>query len=458
MPDKSSIFERKEIQIENLKYGLYDQNQNSFLSNSLKKVMKKYEKNQDSKSGILSAYNMLSSFRNNEKELNKNLKLVRKPSTRQNQTYKNPTRIAQNDPGLVNDKETLESLMEKIENLSSKLEYVAKKMSETKPERNNKARVINIEDHKKCNNPTILFMVTSHSANVKRRQTIRNNWGNQERFSAFRTRFNLTYSVFFSVGLGKEKKDIEKTREESRKYHDLVMVNSEEDFYDLTRRVMASFEWAVNHRNFTYLFKLDDDIFINIPNVFAFISNSTIEANKNRLFAGDMNFDAPVSRDPTSKYSATYKEWPVETYPPYCSGGGFFLSRDIIQAIIPYFDWTSPYKIDDVFVGMMVQRAKIENIMLYEPANRYEFWFYGNSSSCEYMTRSMVYHKVDTTQCMESLTMKSVFSIPRAMTIIDYWESKPQSLRSIPSPRLPKWRRYIKPVRNVTKRGGKVNK
>lgn len=479
MPAKSSHFESREIKIENLKYGLYDKDQNSFVSKDLENVLEKYEDNREQKPGILSNHDILSRLKNNEKQLNEKLNLLNRPklfrSTAEDHLQVQradksiPTKIetghksntnADNFGDLI-DKVLLTNLMKTIEKLSNKIDYVFKKINETqKPEtkisRPDKARVLNIEDQKQCNDPTVLFLVTSHSANTKRRQAIRNNWGNQARFPSFRVGHNLTYSVFFSVGLGKDHEHVEKTRTESRKYRDLIIIDREENFYDLTRRVMASFDWAVNHCNFTYVFKLDDDIFINIPNMFAFLSNDTISENKNRLYAGDMNIDAAVNRDAKSKYSVSYTEWPVETYPPYCSGGGFIISRDIVASIVPYFDWVNPYKIDDVYVGMVVQRAKIEKIMLYEPTDKDQFWFYGNSTSCTYIERSMVYHKVDKNPCMESLTMKSILGVPRAMAIIDYFVHKPPSLADLPKANVPKGRRYIPKVGNVIKVNGRV--
>ena len=191
-------------------------------------------------------------------------------------------------------------ILKKLDELTSKVGELSKKMDHEDKEhafsmkKNNKASVINPSSIKKCGNSTVLFLVTSHSSNRKRRAAIRNNWGFTEIFRLFKHKFNLDYQVYFSVGLADNYEESVQIKAESEKYKDILIIDRNEDFYDLTRRVMAGFEWAVQQCAFTYLFKIDDDIFINIPNVMQFISNSTIVKNKDRLYAGDMNIQAPV--------------------------------------------------------------------------------------------------------------------------------------------------------------------
>ncbi|XP_066912672.1 uncharacterized protein [Clytia hemisphaerica] len=338
----------------------------------------------------------------------------------------------------------VQGLVKMVQNLSSKVDLLSKQMKTSLKGREEKAHITNLQDVRQCKDPFILFLVTSHLSNYDRRKMIRQNWGNQDKFfQKFNKRYNLTYDVYFNVGTGKDRESIERTKNESRVFGDLLIVDRQEDFYDLTRRLMIAFEWSVTNCQFQYLFKIDDDIFVNIPNLFSFLSNNTFKDSFG-LYAGDMNKNAEVNRDSRSKYVVTYDEWPVETYPPYCSGGGFALSRTIVEKMIPYYDWANPYKIDDVYVGMLIQRAKVRNIILYEPAHRYQFWFYNKPSNCEYISKSIVYHKVINFSCMRNLTQQSTNQIEDSLRMIEYFRTRPPPLWKLAKASVPSHRHLQK--------------
>lgn len=327
-------------------------------------------------------------------------------------------------PTATTGRNTLTSMAERLNKLTHKVDaiYDELKHKETIKE-DAKPKILSLRDIKTCHDTNVLFLVTSHSSNVKRRESIRSNWGNKDKFKVLKERFNLTYELYFAVGLGDSYTKNERIKQESRTYGDLLIVNQQEDFYDLTRRVMVTFEWAAESCHFEHLFKVDDDIFINIPNVFTFLANDTL--NMTSLYAGDMNLEAPVNRRKSSKYSVSYQEWPAETYPPYCSGGGFIVSRAIVKSIVPYFEWSNPYKIDDVYIGILIHRAKMETVEYYFPEHQDMFWFYNKIDKCEYKSNSLVYHKVDNNNCMTKLTEKSMLNLTLALDKIDLIKNKP---------------------------------
>ena len=343
----------------------------------------------------------------------------------------NIKRVTTATPVLKKNGQSQDDMMKNLNELQQQVASLSKNIASSLQKREEIAHVTNNEDIRACNKPFVLFLVTSHSSNHKRRRSIRETWAKQDKFSEFGKKFNLTYDVYFSVGKGKNKSAIEATRRESRKYGDMLIIDREEDFYDLTRRVMAGFKWTSENCLYTYLFKVDDDVFINIPNVMSFLSNDTFKY-ADELYAGDMNINAVVNRDEHSKYVVRYNEWPVETYPPYCSGGGFVLSRGIVKQIIPYFDWVDPYKIDDAYIGILIQRAKIKNVLFYKPTNKYEFWFYGRTFNCTFINSSIVHHKVTDYQCMHILTLTSLYQIPSSLKLIDEFRRKPPPLHRLP--------------------------
>ena len=78
-------------------------------------------------------------------------------------------------------KDSTDDIFKIIKTMLNKVEELGKKfVANTK--KNNKASVINLSDVKKCQQPTILFLVTSHSSNKVRRKIIRDYWGYQDNF------------------------------------------------------------------------------------------------------------------------------------------------------------------------------------------------------------------------------------------------------------------------------------
>ena len=104
--------------------------------------------------------------------------------------------------------------------------------------------------------------------------------------------------------------------------------------------------------------------------------------------------DQPVER--SGRYALSKLEHPNENFDPYCSGGGYILSRDVINKIIPYFNWTHPLKIDDAYIGQLVFRRA--GVTAYGPRG-----FYMWNTWCEYDRRLLVTHPVKQERCLNFL-------------------------------------------------------
>ena len=120
-------------------------------------------------------------------------------------------------------------------------------------------------------NAEILVLVTSHIAHRNRRDSIRVNWGDLCKFAKYGRQYNskATYKVYFITGYLQS--EIERARIESALHKDMLIMNRTEDYWDLSRRVMFGFLWSLENCKFDYLLKTDDDVFVNIPNLFKWI-------------------------------------------------------------------------------------------------------------------------------------------------------------------------------------------
>ena len=200
------------------------------------------------------------------------------------------------------------------------------------------------------NHLQLLMIVTSNVSSFKRRETVRLTWGNQKYF-------NKTYDfrTFFVVGKSYDNDTMKKLRKEMEIYKDIILGDYYEKFYNLPYKFETIFEWAYKHCDFQYLFKTDDDVFINVPNLFKLLKKDYMP--KKNVYKGRAQFYPGPSRH--GKYAVTLKEYSKPNYPPFVGGGAVIFSHDVIEKLIPHF-FKLPFKLDDVYVAMLVANAGVK--------------------------------------------------------------------------------------------------
>ncbi|XP_066926715.1 beta-1,3-galactosyltransferase 5-like [Clytia hemisphaerica] len=258
----------------------------------------------------------------------------------------------------------------------------------------------------------IMFLVTSHIRFQIRRDSIRSSWGDASRFTKHRLKYNgVNYKVYFQTGYldGAFKA----AKLESKIHRDMLISNRTEDYWDLSRRVMLGFIWSLGHCSFEYLIKTDDDVFYNIPNLFQLIyEDPFILAHKDRVFAGSIyQITRRSSRDLFSKWYVPKEEWPADEYPYFATGMANILSRLVVERMRPHFDWVNPFRLDDVYIGMLVNRANVPRMGIRKiKVMNEEFYGRGSAKKCFYLKHSITQHQVTKGWCMEGLTAKSVIT------------------------------------------------
>ena len=113
-------------------------------------------------------------------------------------------------------------------------------------------------------------------------------------------------------------------------------------------------EWAYKYCDFQYLLKTDDDVFVNLPNLYKLLDSK--DTQHTRLYLGRAQFYAPVSRK--GKYAVTLEEYPKYNYPPFVGGGAVVFSHDVVKSMIPYFH-RPPYKLEDIYIAMLITNAGV---------------------------------------------------------------------------------------------------
>jgi len=203
-------------------------------------------------------------------------------------------------------------------------------------------------------------------------------------------------------------KEIKQAKAESTIFKDMLITNRTEDYWDFSRRVMFGFLWSLENCQFEYLMKADDDVFLNIPNLFQLLyKDPLVLASKEKLYAGSIYIGHGPKREKSNKWYVSKAEWAPRFYPPFATGMGFILSRYVVEKIRPHFNWLKPFRLDDVYVGMLVNRAKIPGLFIRKKKSENEFAGFNGPKECLYLN-GIIYHKVIDNGCMKKLTAKSL--------------------------------------------------
>jgi hypothetical protein len=146
-------------------------------------------------------------------------------------------------------------------------------------------------------------------------------------------------------------------------FHDIIQVELPQQYTLVTHRVISLFEWSFRYcRSAKFLFKTDDDMFINLILLLKFLSPLLNTTSNNSFHISDMKIygykhhNGGVFReanDPVgSRYVVTRDEFPCERYPDYLDGLGYLIPKKARDAIV-YAVYQNPdtaFRISDVYL------------------------------------------------------------------------------------------------------------
>ncbi|XP_065826766.1 beta-1,3-galactosyltransferase 1-like [Oscarella lobularis] len=225
----------------------------------------------------------------------------------------------------------------------------------------------------------LLIVVMSTASNFERRHLARNRWL-RSRFK-MKSDFTSRHSWKYLFLLGKPNAETKEKNEilqknidaESCHFSDILQVDVMEDYYNLTAKKMAAFDYILqNHMDFEILLKTDDDCFINVqltlewlddvtPNAYTCTRNALqhkgISSMGKYFFGGKCMLRISPDRNPQSKWYLSVNDYPSSHYPPVCFGPGYFLSYDLIKAISTIDgDEMRSFRLEDVHTAILLRR------------------------------------------------------------------------------------------------------
>ncbi|CAF1577216.1 unnamed protein product [Rotaria sp. Silwood1] len=240
-----------------------------------------------------------------------------------------------------------------------------------------------IDNFDACLNESIdlLIIIISKSDNYKTRDAIRRTWGSGKNLGNYSS---INMKIFFLIDF--DEKLISNIRLENNLFHDIIQVELPPQYTLVTYRVLSIFEWSFRYcRHAKFLFKTDDDIFINLILLLKFISPYLKQNINNSFHISDMNiygykhYHPGVFRqanDPVgARYVITMDEFPCAHYPDFLSGFGYLIPKKARDALIyaSYQDPNRPFRISDVYLtGILPDYLSLQRQPMFDYNIRYQ--------------------------------------------------------------------------------------
>lgn len=118
------------------------------------------------------------------------------------------------------------------------------------------------------NSSSLFVAIISAAGNFERREMIRQTW--LHHFMSIQNESHLLAGHGFIIGLTADNKVQMQIEEESKKYGDILQIDFMDNYYNLTIKVVGLINWLhKNCSNVNFVFKVDDDTYVNARNVFA---------------------------------------------------------------------------------------------------------------------------------------------------------------------------------------------
>ncbi|XP_028830555.1 N-acetyllactosaminide beta-1,3-N-acetylglucosaminyltransferase 2a [Denticeps clupeoides] len=201
--------------------------------------------------------------------------------------------------------------------------------------------------------PFLLLAVKSLAPHFDRRQAIREAWGRAGLVSGHKV---VTVFLLGNAMTTDHFPDLKgMLQHEAGLHKDILQWDYRDSFFNLTVKEVLFLDWLADKcPTAHYIFKGDDDVFVNTRRILTYLSG--LKGNKARdLFIGDVITGAGPHRDKKLKYYIPESLF-MGQYPPYAGGGGYLYSGEVGLRLRNISQHISLYPIDDVYTGMCLER------------------------------------------------------------------------------------------------------
>ncbi|KAM7313159.1 beta-1,3-galactosyltransferase 5-like [Ixodes scapularis] len=197
-----------------------------------------------------------------------------------------------------------------------------------------------------------LVLIFSAPNNFDQRNAIRETWA-----SELKERSNSR--VAFLLARTKDDRVQRAIESESYLHADIVQGTHIDHYKNQTLKMKMMMKWALQYcHNISFLFKCDDDTFVNVGNLLNAMKDKRTDA-----IYGDLYINERPHRDPSSKYYVSEKDYNGITFPPFVTGTLYMLGGSILRRLFEASEVATFVWLEDVFLtGFVAQKAGVDLI------------------------------------------------------------------------------------------------
>lgn len=227
----------------------------------------------------------------------------------------------------------------------------------------------------------MLLLIPSAPQEFHTRNVLRRTWANES--------LVIGVHIIRLFLLGRSNSSIEKVIEESNQFHDIIMQDFVDSYYNLTIKTLMGMEWVSRLcPNVKYVMKIDSDMFFNPW----FLVEKILQPRNppvTNFFTGMVAYQGLPHREKESKWYMSTKIYSKKFYPPFCSGTGYVFSGDLAKNIYRVATGLQIFPFEDIFVGMCLEKLRVK---IFEPTGK---WFIGERipyDRCTFTKLATVHH------------------------------------------------------------------
>ncbi|GLI58874.1 hypothetical protein VaNZ11_000643 [Volvox africanus] len=198
-----------------------------------------------------------------------------------------------------------------------------------------------VEDTPSCSVvslPQLRIFISSAAGNLDRRQSLRKSWFQYlQAPSPLPECYRKNVKISFVISIDAESSQI--TSEEAQ-WGDILFINAPQGYEHLWRKALTYFAWLEERAGgdgeaYHFAMHADDDSFVRLDLLVPLMT----QWPRQRFYWGYVwdgsgnRHTAPI-RNPANKSYMPQEQYPLDYYPPFASGCGFVLSRDLVQGLL----------------------------------------------------------------------------------------------------------------------------
>ena len=222
-------------------------------------------------------------------------------------------------------------------------------------------------------------------------------------------------------------------REEAKTHEDILMFDFIDSYQNFSIKTLTAFNWAITNYNTEVFIKSDDDVVFNVTKVLDIYQYHTRQSfmDTDKVIVGSCKSNLNPERNPNRPYYLSKELYASLTYPRFCFGTTYIISKEAIESILNVTTDTAVVPAEDISLGILakasgdIKMIDVENWRIWFSKllsrNDYKKYYTVHLLSAEEI--SFVWNTFYSSACQE-LKMWSFWKSSMPKECMDMWNSK----------------------------------